>query len=299
MYGACGTSPANHVLKQPKVASVSDRLIELFVSVRGYRMKYGGIPNLIRPETFTEKVLHRILFDRRPILTTLSDKYAVREYVKARIGEHVLPRLHWATISPEDIPFDTLPNKFVVKATHGSHWIRIVLDKTSVDCDELIEKCRWWLRQNYYYAFREPVYRNIEPRILVEELLSDGTGLTPTDYKCFVFDGTVRMVQVVQGYLTGVRMSFYELPWRKLRVSSARYDRIEEVVPRPKHLDDLIACAEALGRGIDFLRVDLYDTDAHVYFGEMSVTPGAGRFYFDSREFDRYLGGLWKISVKP
>jgi len=281
----------------PVSAVLADRVTELWVALRGYRMQFGRFPNLFQPRTFTEKVLYRMIFDRRPILTMLSDKYAVREYVRDAVGGAVLPRLYWTTTAPEDIPFDALPDTFVVKASHGSHWVRVVLDKAEVDRDELIGTCRSWLGENYYFHFREPMYRPIEPRVLIEELISDGTGPTPTDYKCFVFDGTVRMIQVVQGYLTGARMSFYDPSWHKLPVASARYQPLERDAPPPAHLDELIACAETLARPLDFLRVDMYDSGTQVYFGETAVTPGAGRFYFDSYEFDRYLGGLWRIST--
>ncbi|HYM71276.1 MAG TPA: ATP-grasp fold amidoligase family protein [bacterium] len=287
-----------HALARAAMAVVPDQVVEAFIAVRAYRMKYGGLPNLIHPRTFTEKVLYRMMFDRRPVLTTLQDKYSVREYVKTRAGEQVLPQLFWVTKTPADIPFDALPDRFVVKATHGCRWIRIVHDKARVDRRDLIDTCQLWLTQNYYYAFREHVYKSIEPRVVVEEFIDDGTGLTPTDYKCFVFDGVVRLIAVVQGYLTGLRMSFYERPWNKLDVGHAVYKQIEGAVTPPIHLAELVAHAEALGRGLDFIRVDMYDTAAKVYFGEMAPNPGAGRFYFNSPAFDLQLGALWKQSVR-
>jgi len=95
-----------------------------FQAMRGHKRNFGVYPSLIRPKTFNEKVLHRMVFDRRPILIQLQDKYAARDYVREKLCEHILPRLYWLTKTPADIPFDDLPSRFVVKANHGSGWIR-------------------------------------------------------------------------------------------------------------------------------------------------------------------------------
>ena len=124
------------------------------------------------------KVLHRILFDRRAVLTQVADKAAVRDYVEARLGRQLLPERYYITIDPDTIPFDKLPDRFVVKRTHGSGWVQIVTDKSTLDRATLIETCRGWLRQSYYEATREWVYKNIEPRIIVEQFIDDG-GVNP------------------------------------------------------------------------------------------------------------------------
>jgi len=195
-----------------------------------YAQRFGVLPNLLAPKTFNEKILHRILFDRRPILTTLQDKYAVREYVRARIGAHVLPEMYWATNDPSTIPFDTLPRKFVVKPTHASGWAELVVDKASVNPRALVETCRGWLRQNYYYAEGEWVYKNIEPRIIVEEFIDDGTGSVPTDYKLFVFDGRVELIAIHQSSQQRVR-AVQEQAGRDVLVSEYRAGRGSSEAP--------------------------------------------------------------------
>src|SRR5579864_1213626 len=165
----------HRVLKRAVTRMLPEPVVDAIVIMKGYKRQFGVLPNLVRPRTLNEKIVRRMLFDRRPILTQLADKYAVREYVKMRIGEHVLPTMYWVTTSPEDIPFDDLPTQFVVKPTHGSGWIHIVHDKAQLDQHEVVDMCRRWLSQNYYYWERERVYKNIEPRIIVEELINDGT----------------------------------------------------------------------------------------------------------------------------
>jgi TupA-like ATPgrasp len=268
---------------------------DVLIVMQKYKQKFGAYPNLIRPTTYNEKTLYRMLFDRRPIWTQLQDKYLVREYVKARIGEQALPRLYWVTKDPGDIPFDDLPEKYVVKPNHGSGWIVFVPDKAQVNRQELVETCRGWLRQNYYYHFRERHYKPIIPRILVEEYIDDGTWLAPKDYKLHVFGRRVEMISVMTGRFQTLRCNVYRRPWNKLNVKLGM-ENIEQDLPPPQHLETMIEYAEALSNGLDYIRVDLYDTADQVFFGELTPTPSAGMKRFEPRAFDRYLGGLWRMS---
>jgi hypothetical protein len=249
---------------------------------------------LIRPQTFNDKVRYRVRFDRRAILTQVADKAAVRDYVEARLGRLLLPERYYITVDPETIPFDKLPDRFVVKPTHGSGWIQIVTDKSTLDRATLIETCRGWLRQSYYEATHEWVYKNIEPRIIVEQFIDDGTGNTPNDYKFFVFDGAVEMIQVDTARFSDHRRRLFTPTWEKLPVWYG-YDDISGEVPRPRHLQQMIAAAEALGRGLDFIRADFYDTPDRVYFGELTTTPEGGYGQFRPDEFNHHLGRRWKL----
>jgi hypothetical protein len=227
-------------------------------------------------------------------LTQVADKAAVRDYVEARLGRHLLPERYYITIDPQTIPFDKLPDRFVVKPTHGSGWIQIVTDKSTLDRVTLIKTCRGWLRQSYYEATREWVYKNIEPRIIVEQFIDDGAGNTPNDYKFFVFNGAVEMIQVDTARFSDHRRRLYTPTWEKLPVL-LDYDDISGELPRPRHLQQMIAAAEALGRGLDFIRADFYDTPDRVYFGELTTTPLGGYHQFRPKEFDYYLGSRWKL----
>jgi len=187
-------------------------------ALRRHKAEYGRYPNLLRPRTFNEKILYRMAFDRRPILVTLQDKYAAREYVKARVGEHVLPRLYWVTKNPADIPFDRLPARFVVKATHGCGFNYLVPDKARVDWADVMAKCALWLNSNHYSDNREWVYKHIEPRILVEEFISDGTGQSPLNHRVHVFGGRVQLITVD----AGDRRDDYDRSWNRLELRGDR-----------------------------------------------------------------------------
>src|SRR5665213_1651975 len=116
-----------------------DIAIDILVALKLYWDRHGAIPNIFFPNTFNEKVVHRNLFDSRPILRRFADKYAVRSYVSEKLGPEILPKLYWVTDTPSDIPFHRLPDRFVVKPTHGAGWVRIVKDKASQDIPELLK----------------------------------------------------------------------------------------------------------------------------------------------------------------
>ena len=265
------------------------------VAAYRFRHAHGRLPRLLSPQSFTEKVTYRMLFDRRSLLAQFADKYAVRDYVAARLGEEVLPRLHHVTTDPADLPFDALPPRFVVKPTHGSNWVRAVTDAPRLDRAELVATCRAWLAQSYDRVWRERIYRTVVPRIIVEEYIDDGTGDLPIDYKFFVFDGRVALVQVVSERSTGKKQTLYDPHWRRLPVTKRGLPAADDDLPRPAHLAEMMRVAEILGEGVDFVRVDLYDACGRVLFGEMTATPSAGLDGFDPPSFDAELGRLWTM----
>jgi len=265
-----------------------------FIVVRNYRRAHGAVPNLIAPRTFNEKVVHRILFDRRPLLTQMQDKVAVRSYVESRLGSSILPKLYHLTNRPETIPFEKLPEKFVVKPTHGSGWVQIVFNTPALDRNAIIEISSGWLKRSWYKEVREWPYKDIEPRVMVQEFVDDGSGTTPNDYKVFVFGGQAEMIQVDTTRFTDHRRRLFTPLWQKLDVL-LQYDDICGDVPQPPHLGEMIVAAETLGKDLDFIRVDFYDTAAGLYFGEITTIPEGGLGRFDPEAFDRYLGGRWVL----
>lgn len=272
-------------------------LRELLFAVRFYRAAHGEIPCLRDPQTFNEKVLHRMLFDRRPVLAQLADKVACRSYVEARLGSGILPVVYHVTDNPRTIPLDELPARFVVKATHGSGWVQVVKDKATLDRDALNRVCDSWLNQNYYEKTHEWTYRDIPPRLIIEEFVDDGTGEVPRDYKLFVFDGKVAMIQVDATRFSGHKRRLYSPDWEQLPVLLS-YDDIEGDVGRPPHLAGMIAAAQILGADMDFVRADFYDTPERIYFGELTTTPECAMGNFRPKAFDRHFGQCWTLACQ-
>lgn len=274
-----------------------DPVVDAVGAVAAYKRIHGTFPRLRHPQTFSEKIAYRKIFDRRPLLTQFADKYAVRDFVASRLGPDVLPKLYWVTKNPDDIPFAELPDRFVVKPTHGSGWVRIVTGKSQLDTVELVKVCKRWLSESFYEVGREWPYKNVEPRILIEEYVDDGSGnQAPNDYKMFVFDGSVALIQADVGRFSTHLRGFYDRDWNEVDVR-VKFPAVKSPLPRPKHLAEMIRAAAILCRDIDFVRADFYDTGYKIYFGELTSMPGSGLERFHPPSFDAWLGEMWRLPV--
>ncbi len=271
-----------------------DMLYVLRKCLIDFRMGHGSYPNIFRPRSFSEKIQHRKIFDRRPIMATLADKYAVRDFVRQRLGDAVLTQVYHVTADPRDIPLASLPDSFVLKPTHGCGWLEIVRDKSSVDVLHLQRQCADWLSRNFFYVAGEWVYKTIPPRLMFEELLDDGTGEVPYDYKFFVFDGRVAFVSVDIDRFGDHRRNMYDRDWNKLNFGFQR-SCSDKPIDRPAKLDEMIRCAETLCSGFDFLRIDMYCVKDRIVFGEVTTTPASGLEPFWPGGTDRWIGDLWTM----
>ena len=278
------------VAKKLVKSVVPDIAFDAVAAANAFKGVHGRLPNILYPRTFNEKVIWRSLFDRRPILKQFSDKYAVRPFVEKRLGSGIMPIWHFVTEDPEAIPFENMPDRFVVKPTHGSGWVKVVRRKSELDIPALVAQCKHWLSQDYYQLWRERVYKDLPRRIIIEEFIDDGTEGGPSDYKFFVFDGKVEIIQAILGRHSSYRIYHLDREWQRINID---YGQFPGEAPRPHHFDEMVGMAETLGKGIDFVRVDLYDTPEKVYFGELTTTPSAGQDPFP-RSFDEYLGSLWR-----
>jgi len=281
------------MIAQKIKACLPDAVRDTVFAIRQHRRAHGRFPRLLRPKSFNEQILRRKLIGRSSIFRTFADKYAVRQYVAERLSADILPKLYCVESEPERICFDELPKRFVVKPTHGSGWVRVVLDRDALDRDELLRTCRKWLALDYHSVLREFQYKNIPRRIMIEEFIDDGTGSAPNDYKFMVFHGKVHLIQIDGTRFTNHCRSLYTPDWRNTHVRF-HYDRIEGQIPRPVNLERMVQIAEQLSGGLDFIRVDLYDTGRQVYFGEMTATPGCGVERMDPVVMDDQLGALWR-----
>ncbi len=267
-------------------------------SWRQYRYDFGHLPNVLAPRTFNEKIQARKIFDRRPLFALWADKMAARDWVTGIIGASVLPELLHVTQDASTIPFDRLPYRYVIKASHGSGWVRIVRDGFSVDRNEVIAECNQWLSLNYSHLNHERIYRKIKPRIMIEEFLENDAGDVPEDLKFYTFGGKVHIIQIDVGRFGLHRRNIYDRNWNRLQVQLTVPNYPGEIEP-PRMLKEMIRVAEKLSRGIDFVRVDLYQTINGIRFGEMTPSSGNGLNRFAPAHFDRFMGSLWKMRPWP
>jgi len=252
----------------------------------------GYWPELRSPRSFNEKIIHRKLFTDRRLYSTVADKWSVRSFVRERVGSDVLTDVHHVTDDPDTIPFEDLPDEFVVKATHGSGWNLLIDDERAIDPEAIRSRCRAWLSESYGGWADEYWYDDIEPRILVEEFLHARDGGPPDDYKFYVFDGSVACVHVDFDRFDGHKRRLYTPDWDPLDVEYAF--PLGPTVDRPACLDEMIRVAEALGADFDFVRVDLYALPGgDVRFGELTLSPEADLGRFEPVEFDFELGSNW------
>lgn len=253
-------------------------------------------------DSFNYKIRQHMRKDHPKIFTLMADKYAVREYVKKKIPDINLPKLYVVTDDPETIDFTQLPNKYVVKANHGSGWIMIIHNGIDIITNkeytqkEIVEKCKKWLSKTYgkFIIFNEPHYWDIEPKIIIEEFIEPMKNhqVVPVDYKFYVYHGRAEYLEVhTKRYINHIQ-NIYTRDWEKLNVIIGE-PISDDFDPKPENFDTLMTWAEKLGEDVDFVRVDLYTVDDKIYFGELTLTPGTGIAKFVPAEYDLIFGKHW------
>jgi len=279
-----------------------------------HRLKYARRA----PRTFNEKVEYKLAWDRRPILTTYADKLAVRDVVARTVGPQHLSELLAVAEDPRDLDLAALPSRFVVKPTHGSGAVIVVHDLADPDLrlpdlprdrgwtgriawvrPEHLDRrrfdamCDLWLRHDYWRALgsTEWAYKHVPHRLMVEEFL-EGDGHSARDVKFHVMHGRVSWFHVNEVREPTTYITCFD---RDGEVIPVRYvcEPAPEPVELPSNLDEMIRIAEALGRGTDLVRVDLYDAGDRIVFGELTNYPAGGRANFTPTEYDTLLGADW------
>ncbi len=257
-----------------------------------YRSIVGKPLNLDEPRTFNEKLQWLKLYDRRPAYTEMVDKYGVKAYVAEKIGEeYIIPTLGvWDTF--EDVDFDALPQQFVLKCTHDSGGVMVCTDKAKLDKEAVRKDFTWRLHKNFYSMGREWPYKNVKPRILAEQFLVDESGGLK-DYKIFCFHGKPKLIMTVSGGHTDekqTRRRMYDTAWNLLPVGLHGKPAETQAEVPPSTLSKMLELAEKLSAGTKFLRVDLYDTMGHIYFGELTFYHQSGYETFSPESFNLQMG---------
>lgn len=261
-----------------------------------YRAHMGKKLNLEDPKTFNEKLQWLKLYDRKPLYTELVDKYEARRHIAAAIGEkHLIPMVGGPWERFDQIDFDALPERFVLKCTHDSGGLVICRDKSKLDKAAAKRKIEKSLSNNYFYFGREWPYKNVPPRIIAEAYMEDennAQGLT--DYKFFCFNGEPKMIYVSQGLEdhATARISFYDMRGGGMPFCRSDYRPLDGPLALPKNFDEMADAAGALAKmvGCPFVRIDLYSIWGKMYFSEVTFSPCNGMMPFEPREWDEKLG---------
>lgn len=260
-----------------------------------YYCKTGEELILDFPQNYNEKLQWLKLNNNDLRMRNMTDKLAVKEYVRDKIGvDHVIPTFgSWDNF--DEIDFNLLPDRFVLKCTHDSGSAEIIADKKHVDLAYLKEKFNAALNRDYYYIAREPSYIGIPRRIIAEPLLTDTYSQYLKDYKVFVFDEEPKIVQVDYDRFNNHSRIMYSAKWENLGFSTMYpYDATKEET-RPENLDELLFLARQLSKGFRHVRVDFYIADKHIWFGEMTFYHGGGYEKFSDEKWNRTMGDWLSI----
>lgn len=259
-----------------------------------FYFRVSRILNLKHPTAYNDKLQWLKLNYRRRIMTDLVDKYKVKEYVKELIGdEYIIPTLGIYD-SVNAIDFDSLPNQFVLKCTHDSGGIIVCKDKTVLDIDKAKKKIAWALNRTYYYENREWPYKNVKRAIIAEKYMEDESGYELKDYKFFCFDGKPSFLFVATDRPIDTRFDFFDLKWNHLPFKQGHPNAARQI-PYPKNFEKMIELASKLSKGFPHVRVDLYNCNGKIYFGEMTFYHYSGMVPFEPSEWDEKFGEMLQL----
>lgn len=256
-----------------------------------FKIMLGYDLNLDEPKSFNEKLQWLKIYDRNPQYTQMVDKFEAKKITAKLIGEqYVVPTIGiWDEF--DDIPFDILPNKFVMKLTNDSGGVYICDDKNLFDIDRARKNIQSRLKRNYYWDGREWPYKNIKPRILIEEYLEQKEQCFMDDYKMMCFSGKVKCSFVCTDRYNGkgLKVTFFDNKWNKLPFER-HYPSSNDVIKKPHNLELMIELSQELSKNIPFVRIDWYEVEKKLFFGEYTFYPGSGMEEFDPISADYLLG---------
>ena len=251
------------------------------------------------PKTFNQKLQWLKLYDRKPIYTTMVDKYGAKKYVADIIGEeYIIPTLGvWDKFS--DIDFDSLPNQFVLKCTHDSGGMCIVRNKSEFDKKQAKKKFKIALNRNPYSVDREWPYKNVKPRIIAEKYMQDGDSKFLPVYKFFCFDGRAKIVQVIQNDKTpDETIDYFDREWNLLELRQ-NFPNSKMPLKKPECLDKMLEIVDTLAQSKkNFIRVDLYIINGAIYFSEYTFFSDSGTAKFHPSHWDETLGSWITLPTK-
>ena len=274
-----------------KIAKVLSLIPDsIYLRMRYFQYTHKWL-DLKKPKRFNEKLQWLKLYNRRPEYTVMVDKLLARDYIKQTIGEQYLIPLLGAWDSVDEIDFDALPDRFVIKCNHNSgEGMYLCKDKSKMDVEKVKKDLKRGLEQDYYLCDREWPYKNVPRKIVAEEFLDDGSGKGINDYKVFNFDGEPYMIQVDFDRFSGHKKNLYTTDW-KLCDFSFNYPSHPEIeIAKPETLDEMLRLSRILSKGNPYMRTDFYSVNGKLYFGELTFFPASGYGRFNPDEIDFDLG---------
>lgn len=256
-----------------------------------YKLKTGDKLNLKNPVTYNEKLQWIKLYDKNELMTKCCDKYSVREYVESCGCGEILNDLLWEGLNPVDIPFENLPNQFVIKVTHGSTFNIICKDKKDLNIPKTKALLNKWLKAKFLPCYGEWFYGVEKPRIIIEKYLIDERTNSLFDYKFFCFHGVPKVVYIDTWKDNYHAINAYDMDFNLLPDVKLGYDNdLTTKISKPENFDEMIEYAKKLSKDFLHVRVDFYDINGEIVFGELTFTKGAGFGEITPHSFHKEMG---------
>ena len=275
-----------------KFLEILTKVSPKFSSYILYFFRTKEIPNLKNPKNFNEKTTAlKLSYADNELIAKCADKYEVREYVKSKGLGNILNELYFVYNNVNDIDFQMLPNKFALKCTHGCAYNVICKNKESLDIEKTKRKLKSYMKERYGLATVELHYLNIKPKIICEKYLCDDKGKMPLDYKIYCFNGKAKCILVCSERDEKLKLSYYDLNWNRLNFEKKNWSSNKDI-EKPKNLEEMIKYAEILSEGFKFVRVDLYNDNGKIIFGELTFTPACCCAPYYNKEGNRILGEM-------
>lgn len=261
-----------------------------------YRGRMGKKLNIKNPITYNEKIQWLKLNDRNPLYTKLVDKYEVKQYVSEKISSNIIIPTLGVWNSVDEIDFDSLPNQFVLKCTHDSGGLVICKDKSKLNIPETKKILNRCLKKNYYGQNREWPYKNVIPRIIAEKFIVDESGTELKDYKFFCFNGKPLFMFIATDRPHDTRFDFYDMEFNHLPFTNG-HENSEKNLTKPKSFNEMIQLAQEISKDFVHVRVDFYDVNGTVYFGEITFYHWSGMKPFVPEEWDYKFGEFIDLNI--
>lgn len=262
-----------------------------------FQAETGYALDLDHPKTYNEKLQWIKLYDRKPEYIVYADKYRVREYIRKTIGEEYLIPLIGKYNKADQIPWESLPDQFVLKCNHASGTNIICKDKSIMDRESVVKQLDMWLKKNVFWGGREWCYKEIEPCIICEEFLGSKDGMTPDDYKIMCFNGIPKLIQVHHDRYGDHTLDFMDTNWVRTNIVQGPKNSVHEI-PKPNTLGEMLEIARVLSKDMIYARIDLYSVDDSVKFGEITMYPTSGFCVFDDPNTDILLGKWIRLPIE-
>lgn len=267
---------------------------ELYLKIR-YRLGMGLWPDFKNPKTYQEKMMWSLLYDKHPEYTNMVDKDAAKKHVATIIGEEYIIPTYGVWESFDEIDFNHLPEKFVLKCTHDSGRIFICTDKSKFNFKYAKKRLTQALKHTFWKEAREYQYRDVPHRIIAEKYMVDESGYELKDYKIFCFDGKPKCLFVATDRTTGdTKFDFYDTEWNNMHIRNGHPNNTHDI-PKPKNFEKMLEIASKLSQGIPHVRVDLYNCNGEIYFGELTFFHFGCAVPFEPREWDYKFGEWFKL----